>query len=1021
MSRRILIVDDDEATVSALEEALQRVGLASHRALSPAELAAALRAVSPSVVIVAARRPDALTLVHQVRQHPQGRQIPVLFVGDGGPGAAVQSPSEALEKGGDYFFKLPTDMDYLAGRIEGWASRSGIDAELDGAAAPEDSSGSAEPELSGAFSLEAFSWEPERDLKKEFEWDRPPIPDARSRPDGTDPALQTSMNLHSTHSGLARVAPARTGQRAHLDPTASPPKAPEAVIEGPRPDPEPTTDDLVRRSSSSSGQALLRDGQALWELGHVQEAMEALQTAAALFRADDEPQSTLDTHDLALQWDPSQAEHAHAGADIALELGQVDKACEMLERCAVALGDQADAKALWERLLRIQPECARYASELARLDQESPTPTSPPARTTDWAGAYSVIDPLMRGHEEDPVGSEGPRALARVSLRRVYCEASELETPAGVSTGEDSILSPPVELGPPEPVTVTDFVLPRARAPVDSGSSGPATHRVDEVPNESSENAPADMELGEGDPEDPMSNPPSEAARPIAAGPDPAGLPEAAGPVAADLPEAAGPVAADLPEAAGPVAADLPEAAGPLAADLPEAAGPPAMATESIPSVPAGWSEPLTLPPLPEPAMRKPKVPRFLAWLSGQGTDPSLPSPTWQGSTVQVQARGLHLREERPARTEGSGLGPDRPRGLAKTPDETILRGSVKRPTEAVRVLLRLHRAHRSGVLSWGDDWSLLWAEGEPRGARGPKALDALADRFSWIPGCGPVGPHVRAALLEAGQPWGLSPSELDIALSRILEEMLGAFVNHRGLWHFDRGMPPVRGDELVPALPLQDRLAEAISEWVPLDRMLDDVRGALQVDSRRRLPRREREQRFMSLLTAHPMEEARRLAGLSRERAAALTLFWVGQGVARLEPNTPGDPEPSETGLLSNAMRPAPEPSADSSASAKGVPHRDLAELDSLSRLRRLVHLARTSDYFELLDVPIDADTGAVDRAHAFIRTLLPPADFSGAPGSEALAREVRTILDEARAVLRDPGTRDAYRSHRRSDERDR
>ena len=179
----------------------------------------------------------------------------------------------------------------------------------------------------------------------------------------------------------------------------------------------------------------------------------------------------------------------------------------------------------------------------------------------------------------------------------------------------------------------------------------------------------------------------------------------------------------------------------------------------------------------------------------------------------------------------------------------------------------------------------------------------------------------------------------------------------------------------------------------------------------------------MLALLDVHPLEEARRLAGLTRERGAALALVWLGQGVLRID-DSGANIEFDERDLPEPKAEPVPSsrrPRPDAPATARSfppeagghVPHRELINLDPVSRIRRLVRLARTSDYFRLLDLTPDADSLAAQRAHAFVRSLVPHRELGEDPSWSALCDEVLEILDEARAVLSDPALRDAYRAH--------
>jgi curved DNA-binding protein CbpA len=89
------------------------------------------------------------------------------------------------------------------------------------------------------------------------------------------------------------------------------------------------------------------------------------------------------------------------------------------------------------------------------------------------------------------------------------------------------------------------------------------------------------------------------------------------------------------------------------------------------------------------------------------------------------------------------------------------------------------------------------------------------------------------------------------------------------------------------------------------------------------------------------------------------------------------------------------------------------LAGLPADQRVRQLAHLARTADYFALLDLSPDASTEAVERSAAFLGEVIRSAMQTQAPGVRALAEEVLRVVEEARHVLSAPDLRAAYQKH--------
>ncbi|MEM7676199.1 MAG: hypothetical protein AAF449_09375, partial [Myxococcota bacterium] len=121
MTLSVLVVDADEAQIDSVEAALRNVQLEPLTALDAVTAAKIFDEYAPVVVLIGVREQglDAKALTQNIRA--KSKDVPILFMGYGMPTDAIRAPSEAIDAGGDYYFRLPTDLAYLAGRVRGWA------------------------------------------------------------------------------------------------------------------------------------------------------------------------------------------------------------------------------------------------------------------------------------------------------------------------------------------------------------------------------------------------------------------------------------------------------------------------------------------------------------------------------------------------------------------------------------------------------------------------------------------------------------------------------------------------------------------------------------------------------------------------------------------------------------------------------------------------------------------------------------------------------------------------------------
>ncbi len=110
--------------VEALEAALTREGLETVSAVDGASALQSFHRARPDAVLLAVVLGDesGVEVCQALRDAPRGQLVPILFMGEVDERSPVRSPGEALSHGGDYFFPLPNDLDYLAGRVRGWTT-----------------------------------------------------------------------------------------------------------------------------------------------------------------------------------------------------------------------------------------------------------------------------------------------------------------------------------------------------------------------------------------------------------------------------------------------------------------------------------------------------------------------------------------------------------------------------------------------------------------------------------------------------------------------------------------------------------------------------------------------------------------------------------------------------------------------------------------------------------------------------------------------------------------------------------
>ena len=432
MVARILVVDSDEAAVDMLETALRNADLEPVSALDQVTAIKLFDELSPAVVLIGVRAYgiDARGLAHALRA--RSAEVPLLFMGHGALGDPIRAPSEALDAGGDYYFRLPTDLAYLAGRVKGWAQNGAVDssapdnqhdelyalsAELDGdldleglhvqraAAAPE-------PENPALAALRAIAEAAE--INEASEPLTPPTP----------PEVRTEALTESLSSGQALSFPARGGARSE-------------AVDRPPPPPAPPSVDTAR--------ALVREAESLRSAGRIDDAIEAYETAASMYAQDGEVRPALALYKLLLYLDPTRLEMAFQGAVFAARHGESGDARALIERSARALEEEErlpDALDLVLRFIEQAGPNPQLMTLRRRLEAALPMSEEPWGDRLDEAvaeqrqllqHASGMANPAAAATTPQPNGWGGSLDLLGLEGRPsddLYPDTSELNRPA---------------------------------------------------------------------------------------------------------------------------------------------------------------------------------------------------------------------------------------------------------------------------------------------------------------------------------------------------------------------------------------------------------------------------------------------------------------------------------------------------------------------------------------------------------------------------------------------------------------
>lgn len=120
MTKAILVVDDETRPLNDLAEALQTHGYSITVIHGHADAVACFRESGPELIFVHLGLPTAVAVCEGVRDLPEGAIVPILFIGSGDPGRQdeINSASEALAKGGDFFFDQPLNLNRVMAKVQ---------------------------------------------------------------------------------------------------------------------------------------------------------------------------------------------------------------------------------------------------------------------------------------------------------------------------------------------------------------------------------------------------------------------------------------------------------------------------------------------------------------------------------------------------------------------------------------------------------------------------------------------------------------------------------------------------------------------------------------------------------------------------------------------------------------------------------------------------------------------------------------------------------------------------------------
>lgn len=117
MSKRLLIIDDDDAFRTVLRESLSKSGYDIKEAASGRQAQTVMKSFIPDLVLLDVMMPDidGVTLCREIRGNPSMQDVPVLILSALGDSQTV---NDALLFGATDYVVKPVDMSAIAAKVE---------------------------------------------------------------------------------------------------------------------------------------------------------------------------------------------------------------------------------------------------------------------------------------------------------------------------------------------------------------------------------------------------------------------------------------------------------------------------------------------------------------------------------------------------------------------------------------------------------------------------------------------------------------------------------------------------------------------------------------------------------------------------------------------------------------------------------------------------------------------------------------------------------------------------------------
>ncbi|MEQ9502047.1 MAG: hypothetical protein RIT81_34565 [Deltaproteobacteria bacterium] len=432
MRKRILVVASDEATIDGLEAALEKIGLEPVVMRDRASVLARFEDLRPSAILMSVGRGpvDPLHVVAAIRDSNRGAIVPLLLMGSADPSEAITSPSEALEAGADYYFRLPTDLDYLAGRVAGWVGETH-------STRPRPAQPIAEPRdgLSQDLDLEAFSL-PSFDQEAVTEHGLPTL----------DLLREAEARRHD-----AALPGAPMGDDVHEDDEPT-----KGIFDVP--DEMPVLQPRAPSRQVELALQLVREGERHRRDGNTNEAIDAYWAASETYVLDGRTSEAIALYKLILYLDPTRYVVARHGADIALQSGRKKDALDMYRHTARALeeaGRLDEATQVLREMVHMSPSEPTLVLRLAAIESRSQRTAAP--RGPSLGAWGQELDAQLEAHEEDslpeldvepPTLDEGPTATKEVAPEAIE-PILQRERAARVAEADALVVPDTIEISDP--------------------------------------------------------------------------------------------------------------------------------------------------------------------------------------------------------------------------------------------------------------------------------------------------------------------------------------------------------------------------------------------------------------------------------------------------------------------------------------------------------------------------------------------------------------------------------------------